>query len=337
MSEIALVAESVFRKGEAVFRGCPDVDFRPSPPGEDQLASRVAEYGVRAVVLGVDRYVGPLYTALATVAGDGGALMARFGVGHDGIDKRLAQQSRILVTNTPGVLDASVAEMTCWLMGSLARNVASLDAGMRAGRFVSQPGLELFGNRLAVLGLGPIGRRVAAIAHFGLGMQVSAVDRLSLAEIEGQQGRPAQECLAAWGVERYTTNPDELLPEADFISLHLAANPTTHHFINAERLARMKPAAMLINTARGSLVDEVALYDALAAGRLAGAALDVFEVEPYKPVEPDKDLRTLPNVLLTPHVGSNTHASNRRMAEACLANVRHFFAGRWENLTRVGT
>ena len=335
MSEIVLVAEHVFRKGESVFQACSDLELRPAPAGEEDLASLVVQQGVRAVVLGVDRYVGPLYAALATVAGGRGALMARFGVGHDGIDKGLAKERQILVTNTPGVLDASVAEHTFWLMGSLTRNLPSLDAAIRAGRFTSQAGCELFGKRLAVLGLGPIGRQVARIAHFGFGMHVSAAARRSPAEIEQQEGRPAQEYFAALGVERYTTNADELLAHADVVSLHLAATAATRHFIGAERLARMKPEAMLINTSRGSLVDEAALYDALATGRLAGAALDVFEAEPYLPVRPDKDLRTLSNVVLTPHVGSNTHAANRRMAESCLANLAHFFAGEWEKLNRV--
>jgi lactate dehydrogenase-like 2-hydroxyacid dehydrogenase len=115
----------------------------------------------------------------------------------------------------------------------------------------------------------------------------------------------------------------------------LPANAGTQRFINAARLAWLKPAAMLINTARGAVLDEEALHDALAAGRLAGAALDVFENEPYRPVRPDKDLRQLDNVVLTPHIGSNTREANQRMAEACLANVRAFFAGRLDRLTRV--
>jgi lactate dehydrogenase-like 2-hydroxyacid dehydrogenase len=336
MSEIVLVAENVYGKGEWVFRACSDLEIRPAPAGEEELASLVVEHGVRAVVLGVHRYVGPLYEALAKVGGGRGALMARFGVGHDGIDKALAKSRHIFVTNTPGVLDASVAEHTFWLMGSLTRNLPSLDAGIRAGRFTSQAGCELFGKRLAVMGLGPIGRQVAKIAHFGFGMRVSAAARRTAAEIEQQEGRPAREYFAAVGVEHYTTNPDELLAEADVVSLHVAASPATHHFIGAERLARMKPEAMLVNTSRGSLIDEAALYDALAAGRLAGAALDVFEVEPYQPVRPDKDLRSLTNVVLTPHVGSNTLAANRRMAESCVANLSHFFAGEWEKLNRVG-
>src|SRR6185369_6808421 len=116
---------------------------------------------------------------------------------------------------------------------------------------------------------------------------------------------------------------------------HLPAIPATRHFMNASRLALMKPSSALINTARGWVLDEVALYDALVAKRIAGAALDVFEHEPYRPVAADKDLRTLPNVVLTPHIGSNTREANNRMAAMCLANIGHFFNGRLDRVTQV--
>ncbi len=128
---------------------------------------------------------------------------------------------------------------------------------------------------------------------------------------------------------------EELFRESDVISIHLPSNADTRHFINETRLSWMKPTAVLINTARGAVLDEAALYDALAARRLAGAALDVFEIEPYQPVAPGKDLRTLDNVVMTPHIGSNTREANRRMAEMCLENVRHFLAGELKQLTRV--
>ena len=114
--------------------------------------------------------------------------------------------------------------------------------------------------------------------------------------------------------------------DADFVSLHLPANPDTHHFLNRDTLAVLSPHAWIINTARGSVVDENALYDALAGGRLAGAALDVFDREPYEPADPARDLRALPNVILTPHIGSNTVEANARMAARALKNVRFAMA-----------
>ena len=111
--------------------------------------------------------------------------------------------------------------------------------------------------------------------------------------------------------------------------------PATQRFINATRLAWLKPGAMLVNTARGAVLDEEALYDALASGRLAGAAMDVFEREPYVPTHPEKDLRKLQNVVLTPHIGSNTREANQRMAESALENVRCFLNGELDRLARV--
>jgi lactate dehydrogenase-like 2-hydroxyacid dehydrogenase len=176
---------------------------------------------------------------------------------------------------------------------------------------------------------------VAQIAHFGLGMRVVAAESRRGEDLERAEGQPIAELLDAWGIEEITSDVDRVLGEADVVSIHLPANEQTRQFVDARRLAALRPDALLVNTARGSVLDEAALYDALASGRLGGAGLDVFETEPYRPAAEGKDLRTLANVVLTPHIGSNTRQANRRMAESCLANVLHFFAGRHEQLTRV--
>ena len=322
--ETILVTELEFRKAEEVFRDARDVRCEPAPVDEAALAETVVSRGARAVIVGVAPYRGPLYEALGKKSG---AIIARFGVGHDSVNKPLARQHGIIVTNTPGVLDVSVAEHALWLMGCLGRKISRLEARLRAGEFAGEVGMELRGKTLGVLGFGTIGRRVAAIAHFGFGMKVIACDQIPPDKIA--------EAVAANGVEHYTTDAEELLRQSDFVSVHLPVVPSTQRFINAARLAWLKPGAMLVNTARGAVLDEEALYDALAAGRLAGAALDVFEREPYMPAHPDKDLRKLENVVLTPHVGSNTAEANRRMAESALENVRCFLAGKLDRLARV--
>lgn len=319
--ETILVTDLEFRKAEEVFRKAKDVRCEPAPGDEAALADAVAAHGARAVIVGVAAYRGPLHEALGK---KNVAIIARFGVGHDSVDKALARQHGIVVTNTPGVLDESVAEHTIWLMGCLARRVAGLDAHMRAGEFSGQTGVELHGKTLGILGLGNIGRRVAAMAHFGFGMKVIACGR-----------RASAERLAECGIEYYNDCAEEVFRQCDILSVHLRSDASTRHFLNAERLSWLQPGARLINTARGAVLDESALFDALAGGRLAGAALDVFEHEPYEPVQPDKDLRTLGNVVLTPHIGSNTREANARMAEAALANVRRFLAGERESLSRV--
>ena len=287
------------------------------------------------MVVGIEAYRGPLYEALGETGGARGSIIARFGVGHDNISKPLAQQHRIAVTNTPGALDQSVAEHAAWLLGSLARRIPASDRGIRQRRFAAESGQEIQGRILGLLGFGAIGRRVAAIAHFGFGMRVLAADCRSADKLEKQYGRKIENLQREWGLELYTTDVDAVLRQADFLSIHLPCNSQTRHFMDAERLARMKAGAMLVNTARGGVVDELALYDALGSGHLAGAALDVFETEPYAPVRPDKDLRTLENVVLTPHVASNTCQANRRMAEMCLTSVASFLQGRLDNLCRV--
>jgi phosphoglycerate dehydrogenase-like enzyme len=168
-------------------------------------------------------------------------------------------------------------------------------------------------------------------------MRVLAAGALTVAELEHREGQALADIQAAYGLELYTTRAEDVLASCDVLSIHLPSLPATRRFVSADRFAVMRPAALVVNTARGSVLDEDALYDALAGGRLAGAALDVFEHEPYRPVTDGKDLRTLPSVLVTPHIGSDTFEANRRMAETCVANITRFFAGDLAHLDRVKT
>ena len=335
MADVVVVTDFEFLKAESVFRSENEFGVESAPHDEEGLSECVRSKTSRAVILGVDRYVGELYDALAATGGKEGAIIARFGVGHDGIDKTLARQRNITVTNTPGVLDTSVVEQTLSLMLGLARRITILDAAFKAGEFSPQTGTELNGKTLAVIGFGAIGRRVAACAHFGLKMKVLAVDVRPASELEEAEGKSIDEIESEFGVDAYTNDLDTVLRQADVVTLHMPGNPQTRNFFNADRLAALKPTALLVNTSRGSVLDECALHDALSSGGLAGAALDVFESEPYAPADAGKDLRILSNVVLTPHVASNTFESNERMARACLENIRNFFAGRTDRLTAV--
>ena len=335
MGEVVLATPLQFSKGGTVFRLASDCEVRQGPAEEAPLAEAVAAQNCRAVIVGAEPYCGPLYEALGRTGGPRGAIIARFGVGHDGVDKALARKHNIVVTNTPGVLDTSVAEHTMWLLGSLAKNVCSMHCHFKAGRYAAETGMEIHGKTLGILGFGVIGRRVAAVAHQGFGMRVLAADRFSREELEKQVGMKFDEIWAEFGLDLYTTDADTVLDRADFVSIHLPSTAETRHFIDARRLHVMKPGAMLINTSRGPVVDEAAVYDALAEGWLAGAALDVFQAEPYVPVSAEKDLRTLDNVVLTPHAASNTSEANRRIAQRAIGNVMKFFAGRLDELDRV--
>ena len=335
MSNTVLVTEDVFVKAEDVFRGDDRLSARSVPPEEPSLARAVLDTGARAVVVGVQPYRDQLYEALGKTGGGHGALIARFGVGHDSIDKPLARRYGIVVTNTPGVLDTSVAEHAMCLITSLARHAHACHAAMKAGTFQPQIGIELCGCTLGILGFGAIGRQVSRIAHFGFQMRVVAVDRIPAEQLQELEGKEIAEIRSTYGLDEYSNDVDMVLGEADVLTIHLPATPATQRFINADRLNKMKRGALLINTARGTVLDEDALYDALAGGPLGGAALDVYHREPYEPLSPDRDLRTLPNVLLTPHIGSNTRQANRAMARAALENVVYFLVGHFEELSRV--
>ncbi len=315
-----LVTELEFRKAESVFRRAAQEGLvcLSAPADEQALASALRASGARHVIIGVERYVGPLYDALPH-----GGVIARFGVGHDNVDKARATARGLLCTNTPGALDDSVAEHALNLLLAAARHTVSVASDLRAGRWAPRLGCELRAKTLAIIGCGAIGRRVAGMASRGLGMNVIGCDVADLNAAELQRD---------FGFALLVRDFETAVREADFVSLHIPSLPQTHHFLNAARLACLPDRAWVINTARGALVDEVALFDALASGRLAGAALDVFEREPYEPVAPDKDLRTLPNVILTPHIGSSTREACERMARRALENIRLAEAGRFAQM-----
>jgi lactate dehydrogenase-like 2-hydroxyacid dehydrogenase len=314
------VTEPEYRKAEGVFspameEGCQCV---PVPSEEQQLAVELRQERIHYIIVGVTSYRGPLYEALSP-----GGVIARFGVGHDGLDKELATEHGLLCTNTPGVLDDSVAEHAIGLVLALARHTPFQAARLIAGEWSPRLGVELTGKRLAVIGCGGIGRRVARIAARGFGMKVVGLRKSQ------SQTRELQE---QFGFDRIVTDFGEAVKGADFVSLHLPGVPETHHYLNRSRIEKLSVGCSLINTARGALVDEVALFDALANGRIAGAALDVFEKEPYQPQAPDKDLRQLPNVVMTPHTGSSTREASDRMAKRALRNIQLAAAGRYAEM-----
>ncbi len=311
------VTELEFRKAEALFTGAAGegCDCVSVPAHEAALAAAIRSGSIRHVVVGVERYEGPLYQALSK-----GGVIARFGVGHDGVDKAQATTRGLLCTNTPGALDDSVAEHTINLLFAAARQTVSQAAGLRAGEWAPRMGAELKGKTLAVIGCGAIGRRVGQMAAHGLGMTVVGCEVVDL-----DMKRMQQE----FGFSTVVKDFAAAVKGADFVSLHIPSLPATRHFLNRERLGLLPARCWIVNTARGALVDEAALFDGLAGGRPGGAALDVFEREPYVPAAPGKDLRTLANVIMTPHISSSTREACTRMASRALRNIRLAEAGEY--------
>ncbi|HMF98283.1 MAG TPA: NAD(P)-dependent oxidoreductase [Vicinamibacterales bacterium] len=300
-----LVTELEYRKAEPTFSTAPGLRCMSAPVEEAELALAIKDSRASSVVVGARGYIGPLYGSLPA-----GGVIARFGVGHDGIDKAKATAAGLLCTNTPGVLNQSVAEHTMLLVGAAARALLPMSTAMARQAWEPATGVELRGKRLAIIGCGGIGREVARIAEGGYGMVVIGCSRPDV---------PPPAALPHFSA--VTNDFAAAVRDADFVSLHLSASRENLHWLNRERLACLRERSWLINTARGSLVDEAALFTALAERRLAGAALDVFAREPYEPTDGRRDLRSLPNVILTPHVGSNTIEANRRMAERALRNI----------------
>ncbi|MBQ6473365.1 MAG: hypothetical protein IJJ33_15370 [Victivallales bacterium] len=297
-----LVTALEYDKAADFFRSVPDFQCIRVSGGETELAEAVRREKAEYVIVGVDRYVSELYEALPC-----GGVIARFGVGHDGIDSGKAASKGIVCVNTPGVLDDSVAECAIALMLDAARRIADCSMAVKGGMWRPVRGMELKGKNLAVIGGGHIGRKVAKIANAGLGMNVLCFD---VANCECPYFSSCSQDFAA------------VVSSADVVSLHLPLLPSTIGFLNARRISQIRRGAILVNTARGALVDESALYDALEQRQLAAAALDVFANEPYISKVPNRDLRRLPNVVMTPHIASSTEDACLSMAKASVDGIR---------------
>ena len=240
-------------------------------------------------------------------------MIASFGAGTDHIDVKAAYDRGILVSNTPGVLTEDTADLTMALILAVPRRLVEGDRLARAGQFKgwSPTGLlghRVRGKRLGIIGMGRIGQAVARRAQ-AFGLEVHYHNRRAVST-------PMEDALSA----TYWDNLDAMLPNVDILSINCPLTPLTRHLINADRLSLMKRDSYIVNTSRGGVIDEAALADALADGRICGAGLDVYEQEPI--IHPK--LMTLPNVVLAPHIGSSTHESRLEMGEKVLINIRAF-------------
>ena len=327
---IVPVTQPEYAKGEMVFAHVDDCQFVPVSSDEVSVAALVRMHGCRAVVLGVERYVGPLYQAVPE-----GGIILRFGVGTDSIDRVQAQRGRIFVANTPGALDRSVAEHCIFLIGALVRHIAQGHQELKNGDWMPRTGDELGDLKLAVVGLGRIGAQVAQIAHLAFGMDTLICELDSEAAVSSRLGMSLPEMRSKLGYSTWVDNLEDVLPDADVVTVHVPFTASTAGLFDASRFARFKTGSLFINTSRGGLVVERDLAQALRSGKLAGAALDVYQNEPYEPAEDGEDLRHFPSLLMTPHIASNTRAANRRMASMVVENLRHWARGEMDAVHTV--
>jgi D-3-phosphoglycerate dehydrogenase len=270
------------------------------------LAERLKDADVAVNIRGRTRFTAEVFQACPRLR-----LVSIWGTGTDNVDLKAAAARGVTVTNTPGANAIAVAEHNVTLMLAVAKRLVQADQAMRQGGWPRNLVPQLRGKRLGILGTGLIGREVAAMGK-GLGMEVVAWTY-----------HPDQALATRLGF-RYILL-EELLQTSDIVSLHLRATPQSKGFLSAERLALMKRSAILVNTARGSLVDEPALIAALREERVAGAGLDVFETEP---LPADSPFRSLPNAVITPHAAGMTPEVIQIGLTMAVENIENFLRGK---------
>ena len=301
-----LVTESMSQPGRALLKEREDIELVEFPnmiSAGDFEAMLRQQAPVHGVALGATRFGEPELEASKDMK-----VVTRIGVGYDAVDVPALSRRRVPLMVAGTANSPSVAEQALFMMLTLAKRAVEMHALVRDGAWASRLGLlpyDLFGKTVLIVGFGRIGTRTAKRC-LAMEMSVLVYDPY----------KPAAEIKAA-GCEP-VADLDAALPRADFVSLHCPKTPETVGMFNAARLKRLKPTAYLINTARGGIVEEKALYDALVSGRLAGAGLDVFEQEPPPS---GHSLFELPNVIMAPHVAGVTREAVDRMSEQTARNI----------------
>ncbi len=301
--------EAVERELEQIF----DVSLRQEdgPMSRDELSQALKEADILCPTV-TDRIEGDMLRDPQVRV----RLIANFGVGFNHIDVAAAAERNISVTNTPGVLTQATAEIAMTLILTCARRTGEGERLVRSGKWqgwhpTHMLSTQVSGKVLGIVGMGRIGIALARMAHHGFGMQILYFGRSEV----------APEVAAELGAARVSL--EALLGQSDFVSLHCPATPETHHLINADNLACMQPHAFLINTARGDVISEADLADALAGGGIAGAGLDVYESEPTV----HHALYECPQAVLLPHMGSGTLQTREAMGRCALHNMQALLAG----------
>jgi glyoxylate reductase len=308
----AFATRQLFREARAILDAHFDADYWTAAGGipRGELLKRVAD--CQALVCVITEKVDQQLLAAAPQL----RIVATVSVGYDHIDLAACTHRKVVVTNTPSVLDDTTADLAWALLVAVARRVVEADRWVRSGQWPGWDldqllGSDVHGKVLGIIGLGRIGQRVARRAlGFDMRILYASRNRVPL-ELERQ-------------LRAEFADMDRLLRESDFVSLHVPLFPETRHLISRAAFAKMKRSAFLINTTRGPVVDEAALVEALQAGEIAGAALDVYEHEPKL----DPGLAPLPNVVLAPHIGSASVETRTKMAMMAAENAVALFEGR---------
>jgi gluconate 2-dehydrogenase len=304
-----LVTQTLPDAVEAAIAETFDATFRAGMPmSADEARDAVQTYDAILPTLGDH------FTAQAFQGDLRCKILANFGVGYNHIDVVAARAAGIQVSNTPGAVTDATADIAMTLILMTARRASAGEAMLRAGQWTGWAptqllGMHVSGKTLGVIGMGRIGKAIAKRCHFGFGMNVVCFNRSEVQEFEV----PCHQLDSV----------DEVMEHADVVVLALPATPQTRHLINADKLAQMQSHAVLVNIARGDIIDEAALIDALQQGQIAGAGLDVYEFEPRVP----QALIDLPNCSLLPHLGTAALEVRESMGFMALDNLRAFLDG----------
>jgi glyoxylate/hydroxypyruvate/2-ketogluconate reductase len=312
MKTAILIARQVFPEVIDFLSPDFDIDYNEGDSILPPEALRARAQGCAGVMCTIaDKIDAAFFDACPTVK-----VVSNIAVGYNNIDAAEAAKRRVKITNTPGVLDDATADLTFALLMAAARRITESEAWLRRGDwkkgFALQQmlGADIHHATLGIIGMGRIGQTIAKRAG-GFDMQIRYFNRTRLdAAIESKLNA------------QYATQ-EEILRESDFVVVMVPYSPATHHLIGAKQIAMMRPTAILINTARGGVVDDAALIEALQQKRIAGAGLDVYENEPQF----DKRFLALNNVALTPHIGSATRATRMNMAMLAANNLRAALKG----------
>jgi len=299
-----LVTREIPEAGLRLLEGFDVTVLSELPPERDELLE--AARGVDGVLCTLTENIDAEFM---DAAGEGLKVVANMAVGYDNVDLEAAKERGVVVTNTPEVLNETTADTTFMLLLAAARRLGEGERLVRAGEWEAWGpkmllGPDVWGKKLGIVGFGRIGQAVARRAK-GFGIEILYTGRARKEEAEEELGARYLEL-------------DELLRESDFVSIHTPLTAETQHLIGASELEKMKPEAVLVNTSRGPLVDEVALADALESGRVFAAGLDVYEEEP----EVHPKLLELENVVLAPHIGSASIETRDKMAALAAENLR---------------
>ncbi len=290
-----------------------DLNRADRPLGQDDIRNAMGSYDAILPTV-TDRLPAPVFEMPQART----KILANYGVGFAHIDTDAAKSRGITVTNTPDVLSECTADIAMTLLLMVARRATEGERELREGKWSGWRPTHLIGTKvsgatLGIIGFGRIGQAMAQRAHFGFGMKILVQNRSAV----------PHEVLARYGAEQ-VSSVDDLLPRCDFVSLHCPGGAANRHLINARRLDLMRKDAFLINTARGEVVDEHALAQALWFGTIGGAGLDVFEREPHV----SEELLGADNAVLLPHLGSATRETREAMGFRVMENLVDFFGGK---------